>query len=155
MKKNILSSCLLKSIVMLIGVAVSVSVLAASPEEAIKFRKGVMTAQNWNMKIMSRMVQGQAVYDKAEFTKRAQNLAELSNMYYEGFLIKDSDIGETEAKPEIWTTMDKFKAESAKLVTEAAKLVVLSQGNDFKAIQMQFGDTLISCEGCHVKFRSK
>ena len=155
MRKVKLGSCIFTPFFMAIGLVWSASALAASPEEAIKFRQGVFTAQQWNMQIMSRMVKGDVDYDKAEFSKRAQNLAELSKMFYEGFLVKDSDIGDTKAKPEIWTSMDKFKAGSDKLVSEAAKLVAVSQGNDIKAIKTQFGDTQKVCGGCHDNFRNK
>jgi len=155
MKRNKLSSSFFTSFVMLIGLVWSASISAASPEEAIKYRQSVFTAQQWNMQIMNRMVKGDVAYDKAEFSKRAQNLAELSNMFYEGFMIKDSDIGDTKAKPEIWTSMDKFKAGSDKLVSEAAKLVSVAQGNDFKAIKTQFGDTQKVCGNCHDNFRSR
>ena len=155
MKRNKLSSCFFTSFVMLIGLVWSASSLAASPEEAIKYRQSVFIAQQWNMQIMSRMVKGDIPYDKSEFAKRAQNLAELSDMFYEGFLIKDSEIGETKAKPEIWTSMEKFKAGSDKLASEAGKLVSVAQGNDFKAIKTQFGDTQKVCGNCHDNFRNK
>lgn len=155
MNKNKFCSCFLASFVTLIGLVISSSTLAASPEEAIKYRQGIFTAQQWNMQIMNRMVKGDMPYDKAEFTKRAQNLAELSNMFYEAFLIKDSDIGDTKAKPEIWTSMEKFKAGSDKLVSEAAKLVLASQGSDFKAIKTQFGDTQKVCGACHDNYRNR
>jgi len=155
MIKNKLSSGLLTSFVMMIGLVLSASTLAATAEDAIKFRQSIFTAQQWNMQIMSRMVKGDVAYDKAEFSKRAQNLAELSNMFYEGFLTKDSDIGDTKAKAEIWTSMDKFKAASDKLVSESAKLVMVAQGNDIKAIKTQFGDTQKSCGACHDNFRSR
>jgi len=34
-------------------------------------------------------------------------------------------------------------------------LVLVSQGNDIKAIKAQFGDTQKSCGACHDNFRSK
>lgn len=155
MNKNKFSNWIFTPFVMVIGLVWSSSAFAASAEEAIKYRQSVFVAQSWNMQIMNRMVKGDVVYDKAEFAKRAKNLAELSSMFYEGFLIKDSDIGDTKAKPEIWTSIDKFKAGSDKLVVEAAKLVSVAQGGDFKAIKTQFGDTQKVCGACHDNFRSK
>lgn len=155
MRKYKLSSCLIAPVVLAIGLFMSASTLAATAEEAIKFRQSVFTAQQWNMQIMSRMVKGDIPYDKVEFFRRAQNLAELSNMFYEGFLIKDSDMGDTKAKSEIWTSMDKFKVGSEKLVSEAAKLVLVAQGSDIKAIKTQFGNTQKVCGACHDNFRSK
>ena len=155
MKKNKLYRGSFTSFAVVVGLVISASTLAASPEEAIKYRQGIFNAQQWNMQIMGRMVKGDEPYDKAEFAKRAQNLAEMSTKFYEGFLIKDSDIGDTKAKPELWTSMDKFKAGSDKLISEAAKLVLISQGDDLKAIKTQFGDTQKVCSNCHDKFRNK
>lgn len=154
MKTNGLIGWFLKPFLLVIGFVFLASALAATPEEAIKYRQAVMLAQQWHMKIMSRMVQGHVAYDKAEFTKRARNIAELSTMNHEGFLVKDSDLGDTRARLEVWSAMDKYQSDSDKFVTEAAKLVSISQGSDIGAINAQFGETLKSCDGCHSKYRS-
>ena len=56
---------------------VSITALAAKPEDAIKYRRGVMAAQGWNTGAMGAMVKGEKPYDKAEFAQRAANLAAL------------------------------------------------------------------------------
>ena len=114
-----------------------------------------MTAHQWHMKIMNRMVQGHVPFDKSEFVRRAQSVVGLSDMTYEGFLIEDSDLGDTRAKPEIWTSMEKYKSESDKFSIEAAKLLAISQGSNIEAIKTQFGKTLNSCDSCHATFRSR
>ena len=141
--------------VTLLGLTFSAATFAASPEEAIKYRQAVMTAQGWNMNAMGAMVKGDKPYDKAEFAKRAENLAALNKMIYEGFTIQNSDIGETKAKPEIWTMMEKFKGGIEKVSAESAKLVKAAQGNDFNAIKAQFGEVGKVCKGCHDNFRDK
>ena len=139
----------------LFGLVLSASALAASPEDAIKYRQGIFTAQSWNMQAMNRMVKGDVAYDKAVFARHAQNLAELSSMFYEGFLIKDSDIGDTKAKPDVWTNLEKFKSGADKLVIESAKLASLSQSGDLKAVKTQFGDVQKVCSTCHDNYRNK
>jgi cytochrome c556 len=142
-------------VALIVGLTIAKLSWAATAEEAIKYRQSIFTAQQWNMQIMSRMIKGDVAYDKLEFAKRAQNLAELSNQFYEGFLIANSDIGDTRAKPEIWTSLDKFKTGSDKLVSEAAKLVLIVQGGDIKQIKMQFGETQKTCSSCHDSFRNR
>ncbi|MEK6663744.1 MAG: cytochrome c [Pseudomonadota bacterium] len=143
------------TLITLLGLAFSAATFAAKPEEAIKYRQGVMAAQGWNMNAMGAMVKGEKPYDKAEFAKRAVNLAALNKMALEGFTIEGSDKGETKAKPEIWTSMDKFKGGVDKLNAESAKLAQAAQGDDLNAIKAQFGEVGKVCKGCHDNFRNK
>ena len=143
------------SLVAFMGLTFSASSLAAKPEDAIKYRQGVMTAQGWNFGAMGAMIKGEKPYDKAEFAKRAENLAALSKMALEGFTIEGSDKGKTKAKPEIWQKMDKFKGGTEKLATETAKLSQVAQGGDMSAIKAQFSETAKVCKGCHDNFRKK
>ena len=78
----------------------SAATFAVKPEDAIKYRQGVMAAQGWNFGAMGAMVKGEKPYDKAEFARRAENLAALSKMSLEGFTIEGSDKGKSKAKPE-------------------------------------------------------
>ena len=45
-----------------------------------------------------------------------------------------SDKGDTKAKPEIWTEMDKFKAAATKMQDEMAKLNVAAKSGNLDAI---------------------
>lgn len=142
-------------LVSVLGFAVSTATFAAKPEDAIEYRKGVMAAQGWNFGAMGAMVKGEQPYDKAEFLKRAENLAALSKMSLEGFTIEGSDKGKTKAKPEVWKEMEKFKGGTEKLATESAKLVTAAQGGEMPAIKAQFNEVAKVCKGCHDNFRSK
>lgn len=143
------------TVVTLCGLTFSAATFAAKPEDAIKYRQGVMAAQGWNMNAMGAMVKGDKPYDKAEFAKRAENLAALNKMAYEGFTVDGSDKGETKAKAEIWSMMEKFKDGTEKVSAESEKLVKAAQGGDFNAIKAQFGEVGKTCKGCHDNFRSK
>lgn len=138
-----------------LGFTFSASAFAVKPEDAIKYRQGVMTAQGWNFGAMGAMMKGEKPYDKAEFAKRAENLAALSKMALEGFTVEGSDKGKTKAKPEIWKNMAKFKGGTEKLASETAKLAEVAQGGDMAAIKAQFNETAKVCKGCHDNFREK
>ena len=124
------------------------------PEDAIKYRQSVMTVIGWQFKPLGAMVKGDRPFDKDVFVKNAAYLEVLSKMPMEGF-IAGSDKGETKAKPEIWTEMDKFKGGMEKLQTETAKLAQVAKTGDMNAIKAQFGETSKTCKACHDNFKSK
>lgn len=139
----------------LIGLTFSASSFAAKPEDAVKYRQGVMAAQGWNMNAMGAMVKGEKPYDKAEFLKRAENLAALNKMALEGFTVEGADKADSKTKADAWTSMDKFKGGVDKVNAESAKLVQAAQGGDLNAIKAQFGEVGKTCKGCHDNFRNK
>lgn len=124
------------------------------PEDAIKYRKSVMTVMSWQFQPLGAMVKGERPFDKDVFVKNAAYLEVLSKMPLEGF-VAGSDKGETKAKPEIWTEMDKFKGGMDKLQTETAKLAQLAKTGDMNLIKAQFGETAKSCKACHDNFKSR
>ena len=134
---------------------VSITALAAKPEDAIKYRRGVMAAQGWNTGAMGAMVKGEKPYDKAEFAQRAANLAALSKMALEGFLVEGTDKGDTKTKPEAFAEMDKFKGGVEKLNTESAKLAQVAAAGDLGVIKAQFGEVAKVCKACHDNYRAK
>lgn len=140
----------------LLAVAFSSNVSAdgVKPEDAIKYRKSVMTVMSWQFQPLGAMVKGERPFDKDVFVKNAAYLEVLSKMPLEGF-VAGSDKGETKAKPEIWTEMDKFKGGMDKLQTETAKLAQLAKTGDMNMIKAQFGETAKSCKACHDNFKSR
>lgn len=138
-----------------VALAVSMGAMAAKPEDAIKYRRGVMAAQGWNMGNLAAMVKGEKPFDKAEFAQRAANLAALSKMAPEGFTVAGSDQGDTKAKPEAFAEVDKFKGGTDKLAAETAKLAQVAAGGDLAAIKPQFGEVAKLCKGCHDNFRKQ
>ena len=124
------------------------------PEDAIKYRKSVMGVMSWQFQPLGAMVKGERPFDKDVFVKNAAYLEVLGKMPLEGF-VAGSDKGETKAKPEIWTEMDKFKGGMDKLQTETAKLAQVAKTGDMNLIKAQFGETAKSCKACHDNFKSK
>lgn len=127
---------------------------AADPEEAIEYRQGIFEAFGWNFGPMGAMVKGKMPYDQAVVTRNAQRLAVLSDMPWEAF-IQDSEVGDTEAKPEIWTKRSEFDSRIDAFQTEARKLAEVAAQGDQKAFRTQFGEVAKTCKGCHDDFREE
>lgn len=63
-------------------------------------------------------------------------------------------VAKSEAKPEIWTKMDDYKAKTAAFQTEAAALVTVAAGGDKAAIGAQLGKVGGTCKACHEAYRA-
>lgn len=123
-------------------------------ERAIAAREAAFTLMAANFGPMGAMAKGKMPFDQEQFTKRAANLDVLSKMPWE-FFIPGSDKGDTEAKPEVWSNPDDFKAKADKFQQEVAKLVEASKGGDQKAMFTQVGETAKSCKSCHEDYKMK
>jgi len=143
--------------VLMFAVCASVSVntaFAQKPEDAIKFRRGVMAVIGWNFGPMAAMAKGDRPYDAAAFARHAEIVAFMSKLPLEGF-VPGSDTGETKAKPEIWLDMDDFKAKLEKMQAEVAKLAEVAKAGDLNTSKAQLGEAGKACKACHDKYRNK
>ena len=127
---------------------------AQKPEDAIKFRRGVMAVIGWNFGPMAAMAKGDRPYDAAAFARHAEIVAFMSKLPLEGF-VPGSDTGETKAKPEIWLDMDDFKAKLEKMQAEVAKLAEVAKAGDLNTSKAQLGEAGKACKACHDKYRNK
>lgn len=128
--------------------------LATDVEEAIEYRQGVFNTMKWHFGPMAGMVKGKIDFDAAEFSRRAELVAVLAKMPNEGF-IAGSDLGETDAKSEIWESKDKFDAGMDALAKNAAALADAAKSGDMNIIKPAFGELGKTCKGCHDDFREK
>lgn len=124
------------------------------PDRAIHYRQGVYAMIGWNFGPMGAMVKGEAPFDAAEFGKRAERVAWLSQQIEEGFP-KGSDTGATtDAKPEIWLDWSDFSAKLSDFQREAQALATVAKGGDEAAMKAQFVKTGGTCKACHDKYRA-
>lgn len=140
------------------GVFVGAAVAAdRKPEDALKYRKGVLTGLSWHFGPVVAMAKGEAAFDQAELTQRAAALAALSNMLGEGFVAGTAmgQIEGTKAKPEIWSDSADFQKKLQALQTATAALASasgsLAQGDLGKHVAAIGG----SCKACHDSYRAK
>ncbi|QLE84617.1 MULTISPECIES: c-type cytochrome [Shewanella] len=118
------------------------------PEDAIDYRQSAFSLIAYNFGDMGAMLKGKKPFDADVFASRATNVAALSVIPAEGF-IAGSDKGNTEALGKVWSDKADFDAKMKTFQENAAKLAVVAQSGDKKAIKQAFGNTGKSCKGCH------
>ncbi|HJT99492.1 MAG TPA: cytochrome c, partial [Rhodanobacteraceae bacterium] len=89
-------------------VSASLAAAAVKPDTAIRYRQSVYTMIGWNFVPLVDMMKGKTPWDAAEFAKHAERIASLSPQLLEGFPEGSDKGAQTEAKPEIWKSMDDF-----------------------------------------------
>jgi cytochrome c556 len=137
------------------GIVADVSAQQRKPEDQIKMRKAALTVMSWNFGTLGAMVKGQIPYDQAEAVKRAETVALVSHLPWEGFAKGTESGGDTRALPEVWAQPDKFKTNQERLESETAKLVQAAKSGDPGQLKSQFGATAKACSICHDDFRKK
>ncbi|MEO8859396.1 MAG: cytochrome c [Burkholderiaceae bacterium] len=140
----------------LTAVALSVAIPAhsqfAKPEDAIKYRKSVMTLQGAHFGRIAAMASGKVPYDAGAAAENAAILQTVTSLPLAGF-VAGSDKGDTRAKPEIWTDTAKFKTVGEKLHADAIKLNAAIQAGNMDAIKTAVGNVGGDCKSCHDNFR--
>ena len=126
----------------------------AKPEDAVKYRKAAFTVMGTHFGRIGAMVNGRVPFDAKVAAENADLVLAMSKLPFDAFGA-GTDKGETRAKPEIWTEMDKFKAGATKLQEEATKLSLASKGGNLDAIKAAFGETAKTCKACHDAYRKE
>ena len=122
------------------------------PFEAVEYRKGIFKAVKWHFGAMGDMVKGKTEFNNEDFARRAELLAALSQMPWEGFR-PGTYSSATSALPVIEDEWDKFTAAGDAFSEKAADLAVAAKGDDMKAIKSAFVATARTCKGCHDDFK--
>jgi cytochrome c556 len=136
-------------------VSSAIASAAVKPETAIRYRQSVYTMIGWNFAPLVKMIKGDAPWDAAEFTRHAERIAFLTPQLLEGFPQGSDKGADTEAKPEIWKSMDDFKSKMDELVTQSKALAEVSKTGDEAKTREQFKKTAGACKSCHDKYRSE
>ena len=126
----------------------------AKPEDAIEYRKAVMTLIGHHFGRMATVVKGQQPYVRADFSGDAELVERLSKLPWEAFMIPGTAQGDTYLKPETLSEKSQFIEAGQKFETEISKLVSAANGDNFGATKDQFGEVAKSCQGCHRQFRA-
>lgn len=124
----------------------------AKPEDAIKYRKAVMTLQGAHFGRIAAMASGRVPFDAAVATENATVLEMVTRLPLAGFS-PGSDKGDTRAKPEIWSDTAKFKTVGEKLHADAVKLLAAAKTGSLDSIKAAVGPVGGDCKSCHDDFR--
>lgn len=124
------------------------------PEDAIKYRKSVMTIQATHFGRIGAMVNGRVPFDAKIAADNAAIVETMSKLPWAAFG-PGTDKGETRALPAIWTEQAKFKDAGDKMQAEVAKLSAAAKTGNLDAIKTAFGAAGQSCKACHDDFQQK
>ena len=143
-----------------IAVVVGLGAIATAAEDlaaVVKDRQGVMKQQSDDLKVIKAYLDGGD--DQAAAVQKAQDLVAISgklpDVWPAGTSSKDMP-GKSNAKPDIWQDMAKFKAIQATVKTADEALLAALQKGDKAAATTAFGDLgKNGCGACHGTFREK
>ncbi|TDB05494.1 c-type cytochrome [Halomonas marinisediminis] len=133
---------------------------AAEPEDAIHYRQSALSVMGWQMGPMGAMAKGDMEYDEEAFATRANNLAAVAHLPWEGFmegtLRGDGHGVETGALAKIGDDWAGFEERQKTFEQEAATLAqMVKDGEAFSALRAQVGAVGKSCKGCHDDYRAE
>ena len=153
--KRLLSSLTI-SAAALAGLATALPAAAqfAKPEDAIKYRKSAMFLELTHFGRIFAMANGRVPFDAKAVAENAEILAAVSKWQFTGF-VDGSDKGNTKAKPEIWTEMDKFREKAGKSQEDVVKLNAAAKTGNLDAIKAAAGAVGQSCKSCHDAYRKE
>ena len=118
------------------------------PEDAVKYRKAVMTVMGNHAGRLGAMANGRVPFNATAAADSAALLESLSKLPWEAF-VAGTDKGDTRAKPEIWTEQAKFKENADKLQAETAKLAAAAKTGNLDSVRTAFGSVGQTCKACH------
>lgn len=121
--------------------------------DAIQYRKALMQVMGMNFMPVGEMLQGHVPYNAAEASKRAERVAFVARMLGEAFP-DVSRVGNTNAKPEIWSDRAGFNKRLQALVDGTAALAAQLQKApaDAAAFKKAAGAAGQACKDCHDRY---
>lgn len=126
-------------------------------DDAVEYRQKAFSLVRHNFGQMRAMASGKKPFDKQEFIMRADSMAALAKMPWEGF-VANSDMktlgNQTSALPSIWKNKAEFDKLAKKFEENAAYLAKVAQSGDKKAIGKALGKLgKEGCKACHDDYK--
>jgi len=126
----------------------------AKPELAVRYRQAVMFLMGSHML----RIKGQLDYSKPDLAliRASTALIEtLKTLPFEAFVEGTTEIGDSAAKPEIWTEPQRFKKLAGEMQERVGALDEAARGADIAVIRAAFGEAGKACKSCHDDYRRK
>ncbi|WP_193387992.1 cytochrome c [Caenimonas sp. SL110] len=143
-----------------LAIAATVAVMAgpasaqfAKPEDAAKYRQGVMFVMSQHVGRLGAMTSGRVPYDARVATENAEIVADMAKLAWAGFGPGYDKVTPSRAKAEIWSEQAKFKEHGEKLIADSTKLVAAAKTNNLDNLKAAFGATAGNCKTCHDAYR--
>jgi cytochrome c556 len=124
--------------------------------QAIENRKAVFTLIGNNFRPIAEILRGNATYESADVSKYSTRVAFLTNLLPEAFP-DVSKSGDTQAKPEVWSSRPDFDKRVKDFSDHAVGLsrVIAQGGGNSDAFKAAARAVAQDCKGCHDNYRSK
>jgi cytochrome c556 len=126
----------------------------AKPEDAVKYRKAAFTVMAAHFSRVGAMANGRVPFDAAAAQANMEVANTMAKLPFTAFG-PGTDVGETRAKPNIWSDNAKFTAAANKMVEEMGKLNAAAKTGNLDQIKAAFGPVGGSCKACHDDFRKE
>jgi cytochrome c556 len=125
-------------------------------ERQVEYRRAVFTVLAGNFGPLGAIAGGKAPYDAAGVQLRAPRVVAMAGMIADAFPESSKGVGDTKAKPEVWTDTAKFAAAAKELQSKSAALAMLvaSDKTNSPAFQKAVADVGWACKACHDDFRN-
>ena len=123
-------------------------------DAAIEYRQGALAVMDNHYDRIGAMVKGKAPFDARVAQANADLVVTLARLPWSAF-IEGSDKGDTNARPEVWSQPDKFKAAAQRLQDATVKLAEAARTGQPDALKAAFSATAETCKSCHDDFRKK
>lgn len=124
------------------------------PEDAVKYRKAVMTVMGNHFGRLGAMANGRVPFDGAVATANADLVVMLSRQPFIGFVDGTASTEKGAAKSNIWTERAKFDENAKKMQDEVVKLAAAARTNNVDQLKAAFGNAGGACKNCHDDFRN-
>lgn len=124
----------------------------AKPEDAVKYRQSAMALQGATLGRVFAMANGRVPFDAKVAAENIEIIAMLNKLQFAAF-VDGTDVGNTRAKPTVWTQKDKFAAEITQNQEAVAKLAAAGKTGNLDQIKAAVGPVGQSCKSCHDEFQ--
>jgi cytochrome c556 len=125
-----------------------------NPDDAIEYRQGALAVMGNHFSRIGAMASGKLPFDAQAVQANADLVVTLARLPWSAFM-EGSDKGDTNARPEVWSQADKFKAASRKLEDATVKLAAAARTGNQDAVKAAYGAAGETCKACHDDFRKK
>lgn len=142
-------------VVLLVAMGTAAYAGFANSEQAIRYRKAVMTVIGQHFGGIAAVIKGQVPYDKKNVVHDADVIATMAELPWQAVMFPGSDQGDTTLKASAMQEKDKFMAVAGRLESTTRKLAATAKNGDLAAVKAQFGEVAGACKDCHSAYRHK
>lgn len=141
------------ALALVVGGAGAIAIAQIAPEAGFAYRKALMASQGGHSGAIRSVVRGETPFT-AHVLVHANAIAGTTAVIPEAFE-GGSVVGDSRAKPEIWTNWDDFVAKAQAANEAANALVAAAETGDLAQIQAAFGPLGQACGACHDTYRTE